>query len=327
MTTAGAIAGRPERGRRLLTEYRVEIAIFGAFLLLCLALTVLTPNFLTAGNLRNVMWQITALGIIAIGQTLVILTGGIDLSVGGITAFAGMVGGLLMISGSGENIALGVIATLVAGLVVGTLNGVIISYGRLTAFIVTLGMLSITTSLTFVMSDASSIVGLPEAYRFWGRAEIGSVPLYMITFIILFVLGHILLTRTKPGRFLYAIGSNEEAARLSGVRVQAYRVVPYAITGLLCAIAALILSGRLGVIEPDTGSGMELQTIAAVVIGGTSLFGGKGSLVGTLAGVLLMGVLANGLNLLRVNSFWQGTAVGVVIILSVLIERLSRGRG
>src|SRR5690606_15791482 len=136
MTTAGAIAGRPERGRRLLTEYRVEIAIFGAFLLLCLALTVLTPNFLTAGNLRNVMWQITALGIIAIGQTLVILTGGIDLSVGGITAFAGMVGGLLMISGSGENIALGVIATLVAGLVVGTLNGVIISYGRLTAFIV-----------------------------------------------------------------------------------------------------------------------------------------------------------------------------------------------
>lgn len=309
--------------RRFLSRY----AIFVALALECLIVGLATDTFFTSANLVNVLRQNAFIAILAAGMTFVILTGGIDLSVGGITAFAGMVGGLLMISGSGENIALGVIATLVAGLVVGTLNGVIISYGRLTAFIVTLGMLSITTSLTFVMSDASSIVGLPDSYRFWGRAEIGSVPLYMITFIILFILGHILLTRTKPGRFLYAIGSNEEAARLSGVRVQAYRVVPYAITGLLCAIAALILSGRLGVIEPDTGSGMELQTIAAVVIGGTSLFGGKGSLVGTLAGVLLMGVLANGLNLLRVNSFWQGTAVGVVIILSVLIERLSRGRG
>ncbi|MDQ3695942.1 MAG: ABC transporter permease [Chloroflexota bacterium] len=323
--TIGAIGGQ-ERGRRFLAEYRVEIAMFGVFFLLCLILSLLTPNFLTAGNIRNVIWQVTPLGIIAIGQTLVILTGGIDLSVGGITAFSGMAGGLLMTAGGDERVLLGIVATLVAGLLIGTLNGAIISFGRLTAFIVTLGMLSITTSLTFVMSNATSIVGLPERYRFWGRAELGPVPLYMITFVILFILGHILLTRTKPGRFIYAIGSNEEAARLSGVNVRAYRVLPYALTGLLCAVATLILAGRLGVIEPDTGTGLELQTIAAVVIGGTSLFGGKGSLVGTLAGVLLIGVLANGLNLLRVNSFWQGTAVGGVIILSVLIERLSRGR-
>lgn len=323
--TVGALGGQ-DRGRHLFTEYRVEIAMFGVFFLLCLILSLLTPNFLTGGNIRNVIWQVTPLGIIAIGQTLVILTGGIDLSVGGITAFSGMVGGLLMTANGGEQVLLGIVATLIAGLLVGTLNGVIISYGRLTAFIVTLGMLSITTSLTFVMSNATSIVGLPESYRFWGRAELGPFPVYMLTFVAIFILGHILLTRTKPGRFIYAIGSNEEAARLSGVRVQAYRVLPYAITGLLCAVATLTLAGRLGVIEPDTGTGLELQTIAAVVIGGTSLFGGKGSLVGTLAGVLLIGVLANGLNLLRVNSFWQGTAVGVVIILSVLIERLSRSR-
>ena len=188
-------------------------------------------------------------------------------------------------------------------------------------------MLSITHSLTYVISDAKSIVGLPTAYRAWGKGEVGGVPYYLITFVVLFVLGHLLLTKTKPGRFIYAIGSNEEAARLSGVNVRAYKVLPYAITGVLCAVAALILSGKLGAIDPDTGTGFELDTIAAVVIGGTSLFGGKGSMVGTLIGVFLIGVLSNGLNLLRVNAFWQGTAVGIVIILSVLIERLSRGRG
>jgi ribose transport system permease protein len=167
---------------------------------------------------------------------------------------------------------------------------------------------------------------LPDGYRAWGKGDLAGVPFYLITFVALFVLGHILLTRTKAGRFIYAIGSNEEAARLSGVNVRAYKVLPYALTGLLCAISALILSGKLGAIDPDTGTDFELDTIAAVVIGGTSLFGGKGSLVGTLIGVFLIGILNNGLNLLRVNAFWQGTAVGVVIILSVLIERLSRKR-
>jgi ribose transport system permease protein len=315
-----------EHGRRFLNAYRVELAMLGALALLCVVLSVLSPNFVTAGNLRNVLWQVTAIGIIAIGQTFVILTGGIDLSVGGIAALSAMAGGLLMTSGGAENVAIGVIATLIVGLMIGTANGLLVSYGRLAPFIVTLGMLSITNSLTYVISDATSIVGLPDAYRFWGRGEIFGIPLYLITFVVLFVLGQIFLSRTKPGRFIYAIGSNEEAARLSGVNVRIYKTLPYAITGLLCAIAALILSGKLGAIDPDTGTGLELRTIAAVVIGGTSLFGGKGSLYGTLIGVFLIGILNNGLNLLRVNAFWQGTAVGVVIILSVLIERISRRR-
>jgi len=322
---AGTLAGR-ERGRRFFDAYRVELAMLGALALLCVVLGVVAPNFLTAGNLRNVLWQVTAIGIIAIGQTFVILTGGIDLSVGGIAALSAMAGGLLMTFGGGENVAAGLIATLAVGLVIGTANGLLVSYGRLAPFIVTLGMLSITNSLTYVISDAASIVGLPDAYRFWGRGEIIGIPLYLITFVVLFALGQIFLSRTKPGRFIYAIGSNEEAARLSGVNVRLYKTLPYAITGLLCAIAALILSGRLGAIDPDTGTGLELRTIAAVVIGGTSLFGGKGSLYGTLIGVFLIGILNNGLNLLRVNAFWQGTAVGVVIILSVLIERMSRRR-
>ncbi|HRA33251.1 MAG TPA: ABC transporter permease, partial [Thermomicrobiales bacterium] len=280
-------------------------------------------NFLTEGNIRNVLWQVTAVGIIAIGQTMVILTAGIDLSVGGIAALSAMAGGTVMVH---TNVVLGMIATLVIAAGLGMINGLFISYGGLAAFIVTLGMLSIATSLTYVISDQRSITGLSASYRILGRGSIGGVQYYTIIFVTLFVLAHILLTKTKPGRFFYAIGSNEEAARLSGVNVRFYKMLPYIISGLLCGIAALILSGRLGVIDPDTGSGYELQSIAAVVIGGTSLFGGRGSIIGTLIGVFLIGVLNNGLNLLKVTPFWQGTAVGVVIILSVLLERLARPR-
>ena len=173
--------------------------MLGALALLCVVLSVLSPNFLTAGNLRNVLWQVTAIGIIAIGQTFVILTGGIDLSVGGIAALSAMAGGLLMTSGGGENVAVGLIATLVVGLIIGTANGLLVSYGRLAPFIVTLGMLSITNSLTYVISDATSIVGLPDAYRFWGRGEIFGIPLYLITFVVLFVLGQIFLVPHQTG--------------------------------------------------------------------------------------------------------------------------------
>jgi ribose transport system permease protein len=309
--------------RRFLEEYRVELAMAGAFALLCVVLSILAPNFHTERNIRNVLWQVTAIGIIAIGQNLVILTGGIDLSVGGTAAFSAMVGGITM---SHTNVPIGIATTLLVGAGVGLANGLLVAYGRLAAFIVTLGMLSIANSLTYVISDASSIVGLPSGYRLLGRGMVGGVQYYLIIFVALYALGHLLLIRTKPGRFLYAIGSNEEAARLSGVNVRAYKTLPYLVSGILCAVAALILSGRLGAIDPDTGTGFELDTIAAVVIGGTSLFGGKGSLIGTLIGVFLIGVLNNGLNLLKVSAFWQGTAVGVVIILSVLIERVFRRR-
>ncbi len=297
--------------------------MFGVLMLLCLFLSIFANNFLTEGNIRNVLWQVTAVGIIAIGQTLVILTAGIDLSVGGIAALSAMAGGTIMVH---TNVALGMVFTLVIAAGLGLVNGLFISYGGLAAFIVTLGMLSIATSLTYVISDQRSITGLPSSYRTLGRGSIGGIQYYTIIFVTLFVLAHLLLTKTKPGRFFYAIGSNEEAARLSGVNVRFYKTIPYVLSGLLCGIAALILSGRLGVIDPDTGSGYELQSIAAVVIGGTSLFGGKGSMIGTLIGVFLIGVLNNGLNLLKVTPFWQGTAVGVVIILSVLLERLARPR-
>ena len=327
MTQAIAASRRPERASRpgsgMLEEYRVELAMLGVLVLLCTALSLFAENFLTEGNLRNVVWQVTAIGIIAIGQTLIILTAGIDLSVGGIVALSAMVGGKAMVE---TNVATGIAVTVGVAMLIGLLNGVLIAYFKLAAFIVTLGMLSVCTSLTYVISDQASITGLSEAYRTLGRGKIGSIQYYILIFLGLYVVFHIFLTRSKPGRYVYAIGSNEEAARLSGVDVRLYKAIPYIVTGFLCGVAALILSGRLGVIDPDNGQGVELRTIAAVVIGGTSLFGGKGSLVGTLIGVFLIGVLNNGLNLLKVDVFWQGTAVGVVIIVSVLLERLARRR-
>jgi len=331
MQTASSLEPSPQppavrfstRRGRLLEEYRVELGMLGALIALCTFLSIFAQNFLTEGNIRNVLWQVTAVGIIAIGQTIVILTAGIDLSVGGIAALSAMAGGTIM---GHTNVAAGVAMTLVVAATLGMANGLFVSYGGLAAFIVTLGMLSIATSLTYVISDQRSITGLSDSYRIFGRGSIGGLQYYTIIFVTLFVFGHILLTKTKPGRFFYAIGSNEEAARLSGVNVKFYKTMPYVISGLLSGVAALILSGRLGVIDPDTGTGYELQSIAAVVIGGTSLFGGKGSLIGTLIGVFLIGVLNNGLNLLKVSSFWQGTAVGAVIIFSVLLERLARRR-
>ena len=327
MVQAATVPARATARRgppRFLEDYRVEFAMLGVLLLLCAVLSFWADNFLTERNLRNVMWQSTAIGIVAIGQTLVILTAGIDLSVGGMAALSAMVGGKAMVE---TNVAVGIAVTLAVATFIGLLNGVFVAYGKLAPFIVTLGMLSICTSLTYVISDQASIVGLPDSYRELGRGKIGTWQYYIFIFIGLYVIGHILLTRTKPGRFIYAIGSNEEAARLPGVNVRIYKALPYVISGFLAGIATLILSGRLGVIDPDNGSGWELQSIAGVVIGGTSLFGGKGSLIGTVIGVFLIGVLNNGLNLLRVSPFWQGSAVGGVIILSVLLERIFRNRG
>jgi len=314
------------RIRELASRYRIELAMLGALMLLCTALTILQPRFLSPLNLQNVLSQVMVLGIIAIGQTMVILTGGIDLSVGGIAAISVMTGGLAMVGSN--SVGLGAVVSLGTGLLVGLVNGLLVARLRLAPFIVTLGTAAICSSLAYVISNGSSLVDLPKGYAIWGKGEIAGIRGYIFLFAILYILAHLVLTRTKPGRFWYAIGSNQEAARLSGVRVQRYLVLPYVISGLLCALAMLIEASRLGVVDPNTGGGFEMRTIAAAVIGGASLMGGRGSVVGTLIGMFLIGVLQNGLNILGVNAFWQGTALGAVIILAVILDRLvPRGRG
>ncbi|GHD43680.1 ABC transporter permease [Mycetocola manganoxydans] len=321
----GVNAERKNRSgwRKLTTTYRIEMAMFAALLVLSTVLTLLEPRFLSSGNLQNILSQVMVLGIIAIGQTLVILTGGIDLSVGGIAAISIMTGGLVMTQ---NGVVAGVAVMLATGLLAGTINGVLVAYVRLAPFIVTLGMMSITASLAYVISDGRSLFGLPAEFGWLGKGNIGGIKIYVVIFVVLYVVAHLMLTRSKPGRFLYAIGSNSEAARLSGIRVSAYQVLPYALTGLLCAVAMAIEASRLGTIDPNTGSGFELTTIAAVVIGGASLMGGKGSAIGTLIGIFLIGVLQNGLNIVGVSAFWQGTALGTVIIMAVVLDRVVRGK-
>ncbi len=312
-----------QKSKVFLGEYRVEMAMLAAFLLLCAFLSILAPRFLTIGNIGNLFWQATMVGIIAIGQTFIILTFGIDLSVGAIAGISAMFGGIVMLN---HGMIAGVVTILITGTMVGLVNGMLIAYAQLAPFIVTLGVMSISRSLTYVSTNGHSVTGLPQSYRFFSYEKIMGIPIYTVILIGLFVIGHIVLTRTKVGRFWYAIGSNEEASRLAGVNVRLYKAMAYAVTGFLCAVAVIILTSRLGAIDPDTGLGIELDTIAAVVIGGCSLAGGKGSLVGTFIGVLLITVLHNGLNLIGVSPFWQGSAVGAVIIVSVMLDRMLRRR-
>lgn len=307
--------------KKFKSEYSVEIVMFLVFILLCVVISLISPNFLSTRNIRNLFWQATTVGIIAIGQTLIILTAGIDLSVGGIMAISAMLGGVVM---NQFGLGMGIATVILCGLSVGIINGILVAYARLAPFIVTLGTLSITQSLTYVLTDGSSITGLPAGYRFFGYQKFLGLPLYNYILIGLFIIGHIVLKKTKLGRFFYAIGSNEEAARLAGVNVKFNKMMAYAITGVLCSFAVLILTSRLGAIDPDTGRGIELDTIAAVVIGGASMSGGKGSLIGTLIGVFFITVLHNGLNLTGVSPFWQGSAVGSVIIISVLLDGVIR---
>lgn len=309
--------------KNLLMDYRVEIAMLGAFFLLCVILSILAPRFVSLGNIQNLFWQATTVGIIAIGQTLIILTGGIDLSVGGIAAFSAMFGGLFLLE---FGVVFGTLSILITGVVVGIINGFLVAYMQLAPFIVTLGVMSITRSLTYVSTDGHSLVGLPAAYKFFGYGTAAGFQFYTIVFIGLFIIGHVILTKTKMGRFWYAIGSNEEAARLAGVNIRYYKSLAYVFTGFLSAVSVIILTSRLGAIDPDTGTGMDMDTIAAAVIGGCSLSGGKGSLIGTFIGVFIITVLHNGLNLIGVSPFWQGSAIGAVIIISVLLDRLLRRR-
>jgi ribose transport system permease protein len=309
--------------RHSLVNYRIEGAMFGALILLGTVLAILQPRFLSVGNLQNVVSQVMVLGIIAIGQTLVIITGGIDLSVGGIAALSSVAGGLVMLQ---YGMVPGIVVTLLTGIAVGIVNGVLVAYVRLAPFIVTLGTVSVTASLAYVLSDGNSLTGLPAGFAWLGNGNLAGLKFYVFLFAILYVAAHLFLTRSKPGRFIYAIGANSEAARLSGVRISFYQAVPYAITGLLCGVAISVQASRLGSIDPNTGTGFELSTIAAVVIGGASLMGGKGSVLGTLIGIFLIGILQNGLNILGVSAFWQGTALGTVIILAVVLDRVVRTR-
>ena len=293
-------------------------------LFLILFFWILTPHFLTVSNLLNVAQQTSINAIIAVGLTFVIITAGIDLSVGSIMAFSGVV--LASVLGTGLPIPLAISAGLLIGLACGSINGLLIAYGKLPPFIATLGMMSVARGAALMYTNGRPISGFSNEFRFLANGEIFSIPISIIIMVLVYLIAHFILTKTRLGRYVYAIGGNEEAARLSGINVTFYKVIVYGICGLLSGLAAVILTARLNSAQPIAGIMYELDAIAATVIGGTSLLGGEGRVMGTLIGALIMGVLRNGLNLLGVSSFLQQTIIGSVIIIAVLVDMTLKRR-
>jgi ribose transport system permease protein len=293
-------------------------------LVLCIGLWIATPFFATAANLTNVAEQSAIVGVIAIGMTFVILTGGIDLSVGSLVALVGVVIGAALRSGMPVFVA--VLVGLVAGVAAGVVNGLMITRGPLPPFIATLGMMSVARGGALMLSDGRPISGFPDGLRVLATDRVLGVPGPVVLMLAFYFVAYVVLTRTVFGRYIYAIGGNEEATALAGINVRRWKVVVYAISGLSAGLCAMLLVARLNSAQPIAGIGYELDAIAAVVIGGTSLLGGSGSVIGTLIGALIMSVLRNGLNLLGVSSYLQQVAIGVVIIVAVLIDMALRRR-
>ena len=292
---------------------------------LCAILWILTPYFLTVSNLLNIAEQTSINAIVAVGMTFVILSGGIDLSVGSLVALAGVILGVAL--RDGQPLALALTAALAAGVVCGLGNGLLVSQGGLPPFIVTLGTMSIARGAALLVTEGRPISGFAPSFRVLATGRAGFVPAPVIATAVVYLAAHVALTRTTFGRYVYAIGGNEEATRLSGVAVRFHKTMIYGVSGLMSAIAAVILTARLNSAQPIAGMMYELDAIAATVIGGTSLMGGDGTLAGTLVGALIMGVLRNGLNLLGVSSFLQQIVIGGVIVVAVLLDTvLKRNR-
>ncbi len=297
--------------------------LFG-LLSLCLVLWVLTPYFLTLSNLLNIVEQSSVIAIIAAGMTFVIITAGIDLSVGSVLALSGVVMASLL--QADVPLPLAIAASLGSGFLCGMLNGILITRGRLPPFISTLGMMSVARGAALLVTQGRPISGFSATFRQLASGEIFYVPVPVLIMLIVYVVAGILLAKTSFGRHVYAIGGNEEAAVLSGVDVKKLKALVYGICGMLSGLAAAILTARLNSAQPIAGIMYELDAIAATVIGGTSLMGGEGTVFGTLVGALIMGVLRNGLNLLDVSSFVQQIVIGSVIILAVLIDMILKNR-
>jgi ribose transport system permease protein len=283
-------------------------------------LWALTPHFLTVSNLLNVAQQTSINAIVAAGMTFVIISGGIDLSVGSIVALSGVALGSLL--QAGQPVVVAVLGAVTVGIGCGLLNGLLVSLGRLPPFIATLGMMSVARGAALVLTEGRPISGFSEGFRWVATGSIGPIPAPVIVTILVYAFAHVVITRTTFGRYVYAIGGNEEATRLSGVAVRFHKTAIYAVSGLMSAVAAVVLTARLNSAQPIAGMMYELDAIAAAVIGGTSLMGGEGSLFGTLVGALIMGVLRNGLNLLGVSSFLQQIVIGGVIVGAVLVDTL-----
>jgi len=288
-------------------------------ILIVFILSMVNSDFLTVSNIFNVLRQVSINALIAYGMTFVILTGGIDLSVGSIIALSSAFAAGMMASGTNSWLAIGI--GVLSGTLMGTVNGVVIARGKVAPFIATLATMTIFRGLTLVYTEGKPITGLPDAFGMIGRGYLLEIPMPVIWMLAAFGALYVILKFTSFGRHVFALGGNEEATRLSGINTNRVKILVYSISGLMASLSGIILTSRLNSAQPTAGTSYELDAIAAVVLGGTSLSGGKGWIVGTLIGAMIIGILDNGLNLLNVSSFYQQVVKGGVILLAVLLDR------
>jgi inositol transport system permease protein len=300
-------------------QYLNKYGLLLALLLICVALSILTPNFFSIQNLVIILRQISINGILAVGVAFVIISGGIDLSLGSVLALTGVVAALFARNESG--IFLPVTMGILTGLAIGTINGLVITKGKTAPFIVTLGMMTIARGLALVASDGRPISNLSKSFNAIGAGELFSIPIPILIFIIIAIVATVILNYTKIGRYIYAVGGNENAAYASGVNVNSVKMFAYMVSGALAGGAGIILASRITTGQPNAGIAYELDAIAAVVIGGTSLSGGVGKIMGTVIGALIIGVINNGLDLMNISSYYQQIIKGIIIIGAVLIDR------
>lgn len=314
-----ALASGASSARIRILATRLEVRMLGLALLIAFVLSLLSPYFLTTANLLNLLDQSVVVGIVAIGMTFVILTGGIDLSVGSVAGLTGVILGLGL---QRFDIPISIGFAVIAGAGIGLFSGALIAYFRLAAFVVTLGVMAIGRSLAYIFSGQTSITNIPPELNNLVYTTVFGIQTNVLSLLALYAVAWAYLGYTKGGRTIYAVGSNREAARTAGLNVLLYSILPYVISGAMSAVAATLMSAQILSIDPLAGNLLELDAIAAVVIGGASLYGGRGTIIGTLIGVFIMVMIRNGLNLMGVSPFWQGSAIGGIIIAAVLAERL-----
>jgi ribose transport system permease protein len=296
-----------------------ELGLVFILISLIIIFSIFSEYFLTSRNLLNITRQISINLIVAIGMTFVIISGEIDLSVGSIAALAGVATGWVIVSTS--SIFLGIMAGIFVGVLIGLLNGVLTVYGKVQSFIVTLAMLGLARGLALVWTDGKPISGLPSNFSILGAGYVGIIPVSTIVAIFIFVITFIIFSRTKHGIYIRSIGANREAARLSAIPVKQYRIIAFLLSGLLSAIGGIIITSRLISAQPTAAVGMELNVIAAVILGGASLSGGIGTITGTLLGSIIIGVINNGMNLIGISAFFQQIVKGIIILVAVLAKR------
>jgi ribose transport system permease protein len=301
-----------------------EVTVLIIVIVACIIMSVLSPYFLTGGNLRSLAISLSTDGIMAVGMTMLLINGGFDLSVGSVLAFGGTIAALFM--GQGVNMWIAILIALVAGLLIGGINGLIVTKIGVNPLIVTLGMMSIIRSATLVVAQGYPLANIPTEFTFFGQSDLLGIPVAVIIMFIIVIVGDIMLRKSVFFRQIYYIGGNESAANLAGVNVTIVKIFTFTLASVLSIVSGLISTSRLAAAFPQAGEGSELRVISACIIGGCSLAGGEGTVFGSLLGVIILALVNNGLVLNNVSIYWQGIVSGLILIFAVTIDVLSKKR-